>query len=50
MQKILIEHLNPSVAKLSEQQVGGQMYLNGIMMQAELINGNGEDLPSFRNF
>lgn len=45
MTKLLIEHLNPSVAKLSEQQVGGQMYLNGIMMQAELVNGNGRSYP-----
>lgn len=44
-QQLLSEHLNPSSAKLTEQNVGGQLYLNGIMMQAALKNGNGRVYP-----
>lgn len=44
-QQLLSEHLNPTVARLSEQNVGGQLYLNGIMMQAALKNGNGRIYP-----
>ena len=44
-QQVLSEHLNPSAARLTEQNVGGQLYLNGIMMQAALKNGNGRVYP-----
>ena len=43
--QFLSEHLTPVAAALREQQVGGQLYLNGIMMQAELKNGNGRSYP-----
>ena len=45
MQKLLIEHLVPQAARLTEQAVGGNLYLNGIMMQAEMKNGNGRNYP-----
>ena len=44
-QQLLSEHLNPTVAALREMTQGGQLYLNGIMMQAELKNGNGRSYP-----
>lgn len=44
-QQLLSEHLNPGAARLTEQAVGGNLYLNGIMMQAELKNGNGRNYP-----
>ena len=44
-QQVLSEHLNPSAARLTEQNVGGQLYLNGVMMQAALKNGNGRVYP-----
>lgn len=45
MQKLLIEHLAPGAARLTEQNVSGQLYLNGVMMQAALKNGNGRVYP-----
>jgi hypothetical protein len=45
MQKILIEDLNPVQASLCEQRRGNDLFLNGIMMQAELVNGNGRKYP-----
>lgn len=44
-QQLLTEHLSPVAAAITEQTVGGQLYLNGIMMQAELKNGNGRVYP-----
>lgn len=38
---VLSENISPLVAKLTEQNTGGQTYLNGIIMQAEIKNGNG---------
>jgi hypothetical protein len=38
--QLLFEHLNPVTARLQEQQVGGNLYLSGIMMQADILNGN----------
>jgi Prohead core protein serine protease len=43
--QLLTEHLTPIRANLSEQRVGKDLYLNGIMMQAELVNGNGRNYP-----
>lgn len=43
--QLLSEHLAPTAAQLSEQVVGGNLYLNGIMMQAEIKNGNGRRYP-----
>lgn len=43
--KLLTEHLNPAVAKLTEMKSGNDIYLQGIMMQAELKNGNGRNYP-----
>jgi hypothetical protein len=43
--QILSEHLNPVTAALREQRTGGDLYLKGIMMQAELKNGNGRNYP-----
>ena len=43
--KLLIENLAPSMARLTERVSGGSMYLNGVMMQAELKNGNGRVYP-----
>jgi len=45
MKKILIEELAPQVAALTEMKKGGDMYMSGIMMQAELVNGNGRKYP-----
>jgi hypothetical protein len=44
-QQLLSEHLNPVSASLREQRTGGDLYLNGIMMQAALKNGNGREYP-----
>lgn len=38
---LLIEHLNPTQAALCEQQSGGNLFLNGIIAQASIRNGNG---------
>ena len=44
--QILSEHLNPVAASLKEMRTStGDIYLNGIMMQAELVNGNGRNYP-----
>lgn len=44
--QLLSEHLNPVVASLREMKTAsGDLYLNGIMMQAELTNGNGRSYP-----
>jgi len=44
--QLLSEHLNPVVASLREQRTStGDIYLNGIMMQAALKNGNGREYP-----
>lgn len=44
--QLLTEHLSPVTAALREMQTpSGDMYLNGIMMQAELVNGNGRSYP-----
>lgn len=37
---ILIEHLAPNVAKLTEQRVGENLFLDGIFLQAKVKNGN----------
>lgn len=39
--QILIENYTPQVANLFEQKVGGDLFLNGIMMQSQVTNGNG---------
>lgn len=45
--KLLQEYIAPNVANLTEmKKVGGDMYLNGIMMQAALRNGNGRVYPT----
>jgi hypothetical protein len=38
--QILVEQIMPSSANLMEQKLGTDMYLSGIMMQAEVVNGN----------
>lgn len=44
--KLLSEHLNPVQSGLREMRTqSGDLYLNGIMMQAELTNGNGRSYP-----
>lgn len=43
--KLLTEHLNPVAAMLCEMRKGTDLYLNGIMMQAALKNGNGRNYP-----
>jgi hypothetical protein len=45
MQRLLIEELTPVAASLQEMRKGNDLYLNGIMMQAELVNGNGRKYP-----
>lgn len=45
MHQLLIEHLTPVAASLCEFRKGTDMYLKGIMMQAELVNGNGRKYP-----
>lgn len=42
---LLSEHINPIAAALKEQRTGQNLFLNGIMMQAELSNGNGRVYP-----
>lgn len=39
--QILIENYSPQVANLFEQKVGNDLFLNGIMMQSQVVNGNG---------
>lgn len=44
--QLLSEHLNPVQSDLREMRTSsGDLYLNGIMMQAELVNGNGRSYP-----
>jgi hypothetical protein len=44
--QLLSEHLNPVQSGLREMRTQtGDLYLNGIMMQAELVNGNGRSYP-----
>ena len=43
--KLLTENLNPVAAMLTEMRRGNDLYLSGIMMQADLINGNGRKYP-----
>lgn len=45
MTQLLTEHLSPTKAALCEQRQGQNLFLNGIMMQAELSNGNGRVYP-----
>lgn len=45
MQKILIEQLMPSQTMLAETIKGKDLYLSGIMMQAEMENGNRRNYP-----
>lgn len=45
MQQILTEQLSPAAAHLCEMRKGSDLYLKGIMMQAELKNGNGRVYP-----
>lgn len=44
-QQMLIEHLSYSNAKLCETKKGTDLFLSGIMMQAELENGNRRRYP-----
>lgn len=39
--QFLKEYLEPKTAMITEMKVGNDLYLSGIMMQAECINGNG---------
>jgi hypothetical protein len=43
--KFLSESLTPVSAALMEMKQGQDLYLSGIMMQAELVNGNGRKYP-----
>jgi len=43
--RLLTENLSPIAASLTEMKRGNDLYLNGIMMQAELKNGNGRCYP-----
>lgn len=43
--QFLYEHITPIHANLSEMRKGNDMFLKGIMMQAELKNGNGRVYP-----
>ena len=44
--QLLSEHLSPTQSHLTEMKTStGDLYLNGIMMQAELVNGNGRSYP-----
>lgn len=45
MIQLLSEHLTPAAAKLTEQAVGGQLFLNGILMSADIVNGNNRRYP-----
>jgi Prohead core protein serine protease len=45
MMKLLTEQLSPTAAALTEMRKGNDLYLNGIMMQAALKNGNGRNYP-----
>jgi hypothetical protein len=43
--QLLCEYLTPNAASLCEMRKSGDLYLRGIMMQAELKNGNGRVYP-----
>lgn len=43
--QLLSEHLNPVSAALKEQKTGGDLYMSGILMMAECVNGNGRRYP-----
>ncbi len=43
--KLLTEQLSPVASALCEMRKGNDLYLNGIMMQAALKNGNGRVYP-----
>jgi len=43
--KLLSEDLSPVAAMLTEMKRGNDLYLSGIMMQADLVNGNGRKYP-----
>ncbi len=43
--QLLQEHLTPTQAMLAEMRKGPDLYLKGILMQAELRNGNGRTYP-----
>lgn len=43
--KLLTENLTPIAAMLTEMKRGNDLYLSGIMMQADLVNGNGRKYP-----
>lgn len=43
--QLLQERLTPAAAALCEMRKGTELYLKGIMMQAELKNGNGRVYP-----
>lgn len=43
--QLLTEQLSPTTAHLCEMRKGTDLYLKGIMMQAELKNGNGRVYP-----
>ncbi len=45
MQQLLTERLSPTAANLCELRQGQNLFLKGIMMQAELKNGNGRVYP-----
>jgi hypothetical protein len=45
MIKLLTENLNPVAAMLTEMRRGNDLYLSGIMMQADMVNGNGRKYP-----
>ena len=45
MTQLLTERHDPVKAALTEQRQGQNLFLNGIMMQAELSNGNGRVYP-----
>lgn len=43
--QFLFEEISPTAASLCEMRKGNDLYLKGIMMQAELKNGNGRVYP-----
>ena len=43
--KLLTENLTPVAAMLTEMRRGNDLYLSGIMMQADMVNGNGRKYP-----
>jgi hypothetical protein len=45
MMKLLTENLTPVAAMLTEMRRGNDLYLSGIMMQADMVNGNGRKYP-----